>query len=237
MHKKEKETEKTIPEDRLEGTMDLNVSEQNTENVQEHEHSEKTKHDKKESKAHAAAELKEIEFKAELEKREKEIAEIKDLMIRRQADFENFKKRMLKNAEQDKKLSIKDIAVDIIEINDNLLRASDAAETIKEGVSIEEAHKLYVEGVRMISRSIETMLEKYGIEEIESENVAFDPNIHEAIEITTADEVNDDTVTHVYQKGFKFEEFVIRCAKVRVTKPAAAGTANAVNESSENSAE
>lgn len=158
-------------------------------------------------------------LKNQIEKKNNEISEIKEMMLRRQADFENFKKRMLKNAEQDKKLSIKDIAVDIIEINDNLLRASEAAENIPEGASLEEVHNSYVEGVLMISKSIEAMLEKYGIEEIESSDVEFDPNVHEAVEINMSDEVDEDLVTKVYQKGFKFEEFVIRSAKVCVTKP------------------
>lgn len=169
-----------------------------------------------------------------LSKKEKEISELKEIMLRRQADFENFKKRMLKNSEQEKKLSIKDIAIDVIEINDNILRASEAAENIDDNQSLEDAHKSYVEGVKMISKNIETMLEKYGIEEIESENVPFDPNIHEAVEITMDEKVKTDSVTHVYQKGFKFEEFVIRSAKVRVTKPLQAVAAS--NEKKESNA-
>lgn len=178
------------------------------------------KSEKKQSDEIKALKEKNQELVGQMESKEKEVQEIKDSMLRRQADFENFKKRMTKNAEQAKKLSIKDIAMDIIEINDNLLRASEAAENIPEGASLEEVHGSYVDGVLMISKTIETMLEKYGIEEIESENVEFDPNVHEAVEINMSEEVSNDTVTKVYQKGFKFDEFVIRSAKVCVTKPA-----------------
>ena len=152
--------------------------------------------------------------------KDEEIAALKDLMMRRQADFENYKKRCIKQEETNKRMLIRDIALDVIGINDNLIRASEHALEIENSENLESAHKSYVDGVMMISKSIETMLQKYGIEEIESLNKPFDPNVHEAIEISCGEEVKEDTVTKVYQKGFKFDEFVLRSSKVQVTKPA-----------------
>ncbi|MFW6365188.1 MAG: nucleotide exchange factor GrpE [Spirochaetota bacterium] len=160
-----------------------------------------------------------IQLKETLAKKDLEIAQIKDLMMRRQADFDNYKKRTARQEEMNKRMLIKDIALDIIGINDNLIRASEAAEHVAEGEDLEKAHRSYVEGVLMISKSIEEMLRKYGIEEIDAIGRHFDPNVHEALEISMSEDVKDDTVTKVFQKGFRLDEFVLRSSKVCVTKP------------------
>ncbi len=149
----------------------------------------------------------------------KEIESIKELIQRRQADFENFKKRNLKLLEDNKKFAIRDFALEIININDDLLRAIEVSGKIPEGESLEKAHNSFVEGVSMISGRIESTLGKFGIKEIESLNLEFDPNFHEAVEIETGDDVECDTVTRVHQKGFRIDDLVVRSAKVKVTKP------------------
>jgi len=159
-------------------------------------------------------------LRAELSTKDGEIASLKDVMLRRQADFENYKKRMLKTQDEQKKLSIRNIAHDIIGINDDLLRAIEASVNVQEGTSIDDAHKSFVDGVSMISHRIEETLENYGVVEIESNNMEFDPRLHEAVEFDTSADVKSDTVTKVYLKGFRIDDLVIRTAKVRVTKPA-----------------
>lgn len=144
---------------------------------------------------------------------------LKDVMLRRQADFENYKKRMAKQQGESRKMAIRDFSCDIMEINDDLLRAIDASESITKSGSSEDSHRSFVEGVSMISRRIEEAMKKYGVMEIEALNQEFDPNFHEAVEIDMSDGVNLDTVTKVYQKGFRIDDLVVRSAKVRVTKP------------------
>ncbi|HPJ35129.1 MAG TPA: nucleotide exchange factor GrpE [Spirochaetota bacterium] len=148
----------------------------------------------------------------------KEIETLKDLLQRRQADFENFRKRTVKMQEEYKKLAIKDFALDILNINDDLLRAIEASDVISEENSSDASSSL-IEGVKMTSKRLIDALNKYGIEEIEADNRPFDPNYHEAVEIATNPEITADTVTKVYQKGFKLEEYIVRTAKVQVTKP------------------
>ncbi len=148
-----------------------------------------------------------------------EMESLKDVMLRRQADFENYKKRIAKQQGESRKMAIKDFSNDIMEINDDLLRAIEASEGISKEGSSEEAHKSFVEGVSMISRRIEETMKKYGVVEIEALNQEFDPNFHEAVEIDMSDGVTVDTVTKVYQKGFRIDDMVVRSSKVRVTKP------------------
>ena len=155
----------------------------------------------------------------EIAKLKEEMESLKDTLLRRQADFENYKKRVHRDRQEQKKLAIRDLALDIITINDDLLRAVDAASNIPKDETLEHAHQAFVEGVVMISRQIEGALEKYGIHEIDSLNKEFNPNYNEAVEIDMSEGVEHDTVTKIYQKGFTLDDLVIRSAKVKVTKP------------------
>lgn len=119
-----------------------------------------------------------------------------------------------------KKTAIRDFARDIININDDLIRAMAAGENLTDS-DTDEARKSFYEGVNIISKRIEETLNNYGIVEIESENRPFDPNFHEAIEIEEGEAgLEIDIVTKVHQKGFRLEDQVIRTAKVKVAKAA-----------------
>jgi len=154
-----------------------------------------------------------------ISKKDSEILQLKELLLRSRADFDNFRKRCVKNEELNKKLAVKEFALDILTINDNLIRASEASLHIDEGDTLDHAHRSYVEGVMMISKSLEQSLEKHGVEEIDSLNCPFNPVFHEAVEFDTSEDIDVDMVTKVYQKGFKIDAMVIRTAKVKVSKP------------------
>ncbi len=149
----------------------------------------------------------------------KEIETLKDLLQRRQADFENFRKRTAKLQEDYRKLAIKDFAFDIINANDDISRAIEASDNLADKENT-DAKDSFIEGIKLVSKKIEEILSKYGIEEIESENKPFNPNYHEALEIENNSDHQEDTVTKVYQKGFRLDEHIIRTSKVRVSKAA-----------------
>jgi molecular chaperone GrpE len=151
-------------------------------------------------------------------KRKEELDQMKDLMMRRQADFDNYKKRMVKSQDEYRKLAIKDMSLDIIQINDDILRTLEAAACV-DPERLPASHSSFIDGVSMISRRIEEMLSKYGVKEIDSLNREFDPSVNEAVEITESGEVTRDTITKVYQKGFTLDDSVVRAARVRVTRP------------------
>jgi molecular chaperone GrpE len=155
----------------------------------------------------------------EIQTLQKELDALKDLSQRRQADFENYKKRNQKQQEEFRKFAIRDFALDIIMINDDLLRAIEASSSVQENESMKDAHDSFLKGVSLISKRIVETLENYGVVEIEAENKEFDPSVHEAVEINTSDEVVEDMVTKVYQRGFRIDEIVVRSARVCVTKP------------------
>lgn len=154
----------------------------------------------------------------EVERLKQELETLTDLMKRRQADFENYKKRAQKTQEDFRKFAIKDLALDIVTINDDLLRAIESLQRAGSGCT-EDAQRAFAEGVGMISRQIEEMLQKYGIKEIEADNREFNPAFHEAVEIEMSPEYTTDMVTRVHQKGFILDDLVLRSAKVKVAKP------------------
>jgi molecular chaperone GrpE len=154
----------------------------------------------------------------EIEKLKKDIETLTDTMKRRQADFENYKKRMIKSQDDQKKHIIKDFAQDVIDINDDLLRAMDATCNVKPDQTVTDVCNSFSNGFSMISKRIEETLIKYGIKEIISINMPFDPIYNEAVEIDESSEVDVDTITKVHQKGFHIDDFVIRASKVKVTK-------------------
>lgn len=156
----------------------------------------------------------------DLVKKNEEIEALKDVLKRRQADFENYKKRMVKSQDEYRNMAIRDMSLDIISINDDLQHAVEAAGAVNENCTVAEARAAFVEGVSMISRQVLDMLKKYGIEEIESMDREFDPAQNEAVEIDESPEVEFDTITKVYRKGFRMGDTVIRAAKVRVSRPA-----------------
>lgn len=149
----------------------------------------------------------------------KEIETLKDLLQRRQADFENFRKRTIKLQEDYRKLAIKDFACDIINISDDITRAIHASEIVSDSDAA-ETRDSFIEGIRLVLKRLEEVLKKYGIEEIESENKPFNPNYHEALEIENSEDHTEDTVTKVFQRGFRLDEHLVRSAKVKVAKPA-----------------
>ncbi len=155
----------------------------------------------------------------ELEKKTKEIETLTDTMKRRQADFENYKKRMIKTQDEQKKLAIRDFALDIISINDDLLRAYDSSCSISREKTVDEVCNTFSKGFSLISKSVEETLKKYGIEEIDSLNKNFDPKCNEAIETEDSENVDCDTISKVHQKGFRLDEYVLRPAKVKVSRP------------------
>ena len=177
----------------------------------------KTDNGKTSSEENNSSEVQKL--KEELDKKSKEIEALTETMKRRQADFENYKKRMIKTQDEQKKFAIKDFALEIININDDLLRACEASNSIDKGKPVEEICTSFSEGFSMISKKVEETLKKFGIEEIDSLNQAFDPNCNEAIEMEDSGNVECDTITKVHQKGFRIDDLVIRSAKVKVSRP------------------
>ena len=151
---------------------------------------------------------------AELEAR---CAEYKDLYMRKAADFENYRKRMIKEKQEAIDYANTGLLVDLVQVLDDFDRAIAAAETAEEG----SAAAAFIEGVAMIRKQMASMLEsKYGLVYYPSpEGEPFDPNIHEAIGRVPAEDATEPVVQAECRKGYKLKERVIRVAQVIVKTP------------------
>ena len=144
---------------------------------------------------------------------EKENAELKDQLLRRAADFDNYRKRMIKEKQETYDYANAALLSDLLDSLDNFDRTIDAAKDAKDVKSI-------ADGIKMINNSLVKMLEdKYGLVGYGKEDDEFNPDEHEAIGRMEDEKAKKETLAQVYLKGYKLKDKVIRHAKVMVKVP------------------
>ncbi|MFW5768576.1 MAG: nucleotide exchange factor GrpE [Spirochaetota bacterium] len=144
---------------------------------------------------------------------EEENSSLKDQYLRKQADFENFRKRMLRDKEDAIKYANTSLLSDIITIIDDFERA------IKAGADAQDVESFRT-GIELIEKQFVGMLErKYGLTRFDSEGEEFDPDKHEAITTEPSTEHQEQVVLEDYQKGYMLHDRVLRHAKVKVSIP------------------
>ena len=143
---------------------------------------------------------------------EKENADLKEQLLRKIADFDNYRKRMIKEKQETLDYANTNLLKDLLDSLDNFDRTIEAAATAKDASSI-------ADGVKMVSKGLVSLLEnKYNLTSYGASGDAFDPEIHEAIG-SAQGAVAEPTLAQVYLKGYKLKDRVIRHAKVMVTMP------------------
>jgi len=135
-----------------------------------------------------------------------------DTLMRRQADFDNYRKRVEKERGEERRRG----AAGIVE---RLLPALDALDLALAADS-DPAHAKYQKGFEGIRRLLWDTLAKEGLEKIEAAGKPFDPHLHHAIDRVHTDEVPEGTVMEELQAGYVFHGRVLRPAMVRVAAPA-----------------
>jgi len=142
---------------------------------------------------------------------EKQIEELKNQRLLLAADFDNFRKRSIRELEDTRKYALEKIMVDLLEVVDNLDRAIAASE--KAGLREEDP---LLSGTRNVQKQFLKILGDYGLEQIATEEgTEFDPNIHEAVMNTPSDRP-EGTILNVFKKGYTLNGRVIRASQVNV---------------------
>jgi molecular chaperone GrpE len=143
---------------------------------------------------------------AERDQLASEKAGLQELLLRRQADYDNFRKR----AERDRSEYIEYAGMEtlrpLLPIVDDFERALKAETTDKD----------YAKGMELIYQRMMEAMKKMGLEPIESTGKPFDPHIHHAVEMVDTDETEDNTVLATYQTGYNFRGRLLRPAMVKV---------------------
>ena len=129
-----------------------------------------------------------------------------DSFLRLAADYDNFRKRTLKEKEQSYSNGKADAIMKLLPVYDNLERA----------LNQNTEDTAYKKGVEMTMTQLVAILNGLGVEVFGNVGDAFDPNIHNAVMHTEDENAQENTITQVFQKGFKMGEKIVRFAMVQV---------------------
>ena len=146
-----------------------------------------------------------------VKKLEAELEEWKNSYTRKLAEFQNFTKRKENEVAEMRKYASEGIVVKLLDNVDNLERAVDAS---KESQNFDSL----IEGVNMILNNLKHLLAEEGVEEIEAAGKEYDPYEHKAMITENKEELDDNVVVQVFQKGYKMKGKVVRPAMVTVNK-------------------
>lgn len=195
---KSKSKQEKLEEKDLETTVDQTVEEQE---LKEEPKAEKKKEKKKSAKEKKADELEELGQK---------LQDINDKYMRLSAEFDNYRKRTLKEKMELTKSAGEKILVNVLPVMDNFERALQSMDDAKDIEALKE-------GVQLIYSNFKDFISQNGVKEIEAVNQEFDTDIHEAItKIPAPSEDLKGKVVDCVEKGYTLNEKVIRFSKVVV---------------------
>lgn len=153
---------------------------------------------------------------------EKEIAELKDRLLRTVAEMDNLRKRTERELADARQYAVTSFAREVVLIGDNLHRALTAVPA--EARAETPALASFVEGVEMTERELQRVLGKHGIRRLEPAGEKFDPHFHQAIFEVEVAGASPGTVVQTVQAGYAIGDRVLRPAMVSVARPPRAPT-------------
>jgi molecular chaperone GrpE len=136
-----------------------------------------------------------------------------EIAKRTQADFENFRKRTAADVQAAAVRGKLQVAADVAPVLDDLERAIEAAGLDPEG----DSEDALAHGVLLVFRGLRETLKRHGIESVDPKGEKFDPTQHEALSTMPVEGTEAGIVVEVIQKGYRFEEQLIRPARVVVS--------------------
>ena len=145
------------------------------------------------------------QLEQKLADKEEELAALNDQYQRMLAEYANYKRRTEQEKEQIGAFTKAELLTSLLTSLDNMEKAIAAP-----------AGDDYKTGVDMVLRQFMDALHKLGLEEVGTEGEPFDPNVHNAVMREDADGIDEETVTAVFQKGYKLGDRVLRPAMVKV---------------------
>ncbi len=144
----------------------------------------------------------------EIQKLAKEREELKDTLVRRQADFDNYRKRVEKERHHERQRGAELVVEGLLPVLDALDRALAAHD--------DPAYAEYKKGFELIRRQLWDLLAKQGVKRIEATGQQFNPHLHHAVENVQTTDREEGTVVSEMQPGYMFHDRVLRPAMVSV---------------------
>jgi molecular chaperone GrpE len=143
-----------------------------------------------------------------------ELAELKDRYLRQAADFDNFRRRTLKERQDLLLYGAENLIKELLPIVDNLERAVEHGRKEEQRGDSDNL----LQGIELTYRSVMQLLTRQGVTEIQALGQPFDPQIHEAVRRVANTDKPAGTVTEVYQKGYMLKDRMLRPAMVAVAE-------------------
>jgi molecular chaperone GrpE len=161
-----------------------------------------------ESASEAAAPSQSAGVEAELQKLKAERDTLLDRLARAQAEFENARKRALREQQDFRDFATIDTIKSLLPVIDSFERALQAKSDSSD----------FRSGVELIYKQLQDVLTKWGVQPIAAKGQPFDPRFHEAIEMVETTDAPDHEVVEEWQRGYKYKDRLLRPAMVKVAK-------------------
>ncbi len=157
----------------------------------------------------ADAETRIRELEHELEAARAEAAAANDRALRTLAEFDNYRRRAERDREEPVRRGRAAVLRDLLDVADNFDRALSR--------DVDGVPAPFLDGIRLVARGLHDVLDRQGVARIDAEGQPFDPELHEALTTLPSAELEPNTVVQVVQAGYRFEDRVLRPAKVIVS--------------------
>ena len=166
----------------------------------------------------------------QLEAAKQEAAESYDRFLRASAEFENYKKRNLREMDEFRKYANESLVRELLPVVDNLERAIQSSA----GNEVTNDADNLIEGVDMTLKEILKVFEKFVIKPIEALGERFDPTFHQAVMQEENDDQPENTILKELQKGYKIHDRLLRPSMVVVSRPTKKGSDIPASETQDN---
>lgn len=148
---------------------------------------------------------------ASKDKKDAQIADLKDRLMRQMAEFDNYRKRTDKEKAQNYDIGESDFLLKLLPVVDNFERGMSA-------MSEEDKASSFGQGMELIYKQLTKLLDDEGVKEIEALGKEFDPALHNAVMQQPSEEYESGTVMQVLQKGYTFKDRILRHSMVMVAQ-------------------
>jgi molecular chaperone GrpE len=142
---------------------------------------------------------------------EQDLAKHRDALLRMQAEMDNLRKRLQREVEKSRKFALERIMKDLLQVRDSMDRGLEAA---GESGTVEALR----EGQQLTLKMLAKVMQDHGLEVVDPQGQAFDPELHEAVTVMPSAEAAEDSVLEVLQKGFRLHDRLLRPAMVVVSR-------------------
>ncbi len=168
-----------------------------------------------ESAAEDYSEAKDPDLGSQVKEREaiqRERDEYYDLLLRKQAEFENYRKRVQRESEEARVAAQAEIIAELLTVIDACEKGLDSMRSEKPAETLDS----FADGYELLLRQLKALLERYDVREVPGVGAEFDPNIHEAVNREVGRDFDENEIVEEYRKGYLIGERLLRPSQVKV---------------------